>query len=57
MFSCFKQFPLNNKQKLEFPHHLIDRERLLSRVVIRIVNFLPDNPLDFHDKFFQYQSF
>ena len=46
MLSCFKQFPLNT-----------DRERLLSRVVIRIVNFLPDNPLDFHDKSFQYQSF
>ena len=52
-FFSFKQLPLNTKQKLEFPYHLIDGERLLL-VVVRVVSFLVDKPLDFHDANFQY---
>ena len=40
---CFRQLPLNNKQKFEFLDHLTDGERLLSLVV---------EPLDFHDATF-----
>ena len=47
-FLCFKQFPLNIEQKFEFPYHLIYGERLLS-VVVGVVNFSTDKPLDFHD--------
>ena len=31
-FFCFKELPLNIKQKFEFSYHLIDGERLLSSV-------------------------
>ena len=48
---CFKQLPLNNKQQFEFPYHLINGERLLS-VVVRVVSFKADKPLNFHDTAF-----
>ena len=48
---CFKQRPLNTKQKLEFLYYLFDKERLLS-VVVRVVIFLSDKPLDFIDTIF-----
>ena len=50
-FFCFKQLPLNIKQKFEFSYHLIDRERLIS-VVVGVVSFSVDKPLDFHDTTF-----
>ena len=50
-FFLFTQLPLNIKQKFEFFDHLIDGERLLS-VVVEVVSFLVNNPLDFHDKTF-----
>ena len=50
-FFCFKQLPLNIKQKFGFSYHLIDGERLLS-VVIGVESFLTDKPLDFHDTTF-----
>ena len=46
VFPCFKQLPLNIKQKFEFLYNLIDGERLLSVVVV--VSFSIDKPLDFH---------
>ena len=48
---CFKQLPLNIKQKFEFSYHLIDGERLLL-VVVGVVSFSADKPLDFHDTTF-----
>ena len=50
-FFCFKQLPLNTKQKFEFLYHLIDGERLLPAVV-GVVIFSADKPLDVHDTFF-----
>ena len=47
-FVCFKQLPLNTKQKFEFPYSLIDGERLLS-LVVGVVSFLVDKALDFHN--------
>ena len=47
----FKQLPLNIKQKFEFLFDLIDGERLLS-VVVGVVSFLADKPLDFYDTTF-----
>ena len=44
-FFCFKQLPLNFKQKFEFPYDLIDGERLLS-VVVGVVSFSVDKPLE-----------
>ena len=52
---CFKQFPLNIKQKFESPYHLIYGERLLS-VVVGVVSFLVEKPLDFHDTAFTVSS-
>ena len=43
----FKQPPLNDKQKFESPYQLTDGERLLS-VVVGVVSFLAEKPLDFH---------
>ena len=43
MFFCFKQSPLNIKQKFQFLYHLIDEERLLS--VVSVVCFLAKKPL------------
>ena len=51
MFFCFKQSPLNTKQKFEFSYHFIDGERLLS-VLVGVLRFSADKPLDFHDKIF-----
>ena len=53
---CFKQlfvvfFPLNIKQKFEHLEHLIDRDKLLS-VVLGVVSFSFNKPLDFHDTTF-----
>ena len=48
LFVCFKQLSLNTKQKFELLYHLINGERLLS-VVVGVVCFLADKPLDFHD--------
>ena len=53
MLFCFKQLPLNTKQKFEFPYHLIDGERLLS-VVVGVVSSLADKTLDYHDTIFEY---
>ena len=50
-FFCFKQLPLNTKQKFEFACHLIVGERLLS-VVVGVVSFSTEKPLDFHDTIF-----
>ena len=50
-FFCFKQLPLNIEQKFEFLYHLIYGERLLS-VVVGVVDFSADQPLDFHDTTF-----
>ena len=50
-FFCFKQLPLNIKQKFEFLYHLIDGEKLLS-VVVGVVRFSADKTLDFHDTTF-----
>ena len=50
-FFCFKQLPLNTKQKFEFRYHLIDGEKLLSAVLV-VVSFSADKPLDFHDTIF-----
>ena len=47
-FFCFKQLPLNIKQKFKFLYHLIDGEKLLS-VVVGVVRFSADKTLDFHD--------
>ena len=49
-FFCFKQLPLNIKQKSEFSYCLIDGERLLSVVVKE--NFSVNKILDFHDTAF-----
>ena len=46
-FFFFEQLPVNTKQKFEFPHRLIDGERLLS-VVVGAVNFSAEKPLDFY---------
>ena len=35
---CFKQFPLNIKQKFESPYYFIDGKRLLS-VVVGVTTF------------------
>ena len=51
-FFCFKQLPLNIKQKFESPYHLIDGERLLS-VVVDLVSFSVDKHSDFHDTTFE----
>ena len=50
-FFCFKQLPLNIKQKFEFSYHLIHGEKLLS-VVVRVVRFSAEKPLDFCDTTF-----
>ena len=50
-FFCFKQLPLNTKEIFESPYHLIDGKRLLS-VAVKVVSFLADKPLDFHNKTF-----
>ena len=50
MFFCFKQIPLNDKEKFESLYHLFNGERLLS-VVVGIVSFLADKLLHFHDFF------
>ena len=42
-FFCFKQLPLNIKQKFEFSYHLIDGEKLLQ-VVVGAVSFSVDKP-------------
>ena len=42
------QLPLNTKQKFEFACYLIVAEKVLS-VVVGVVRFLVDTPLDFHD--------
>ena len=47
----FKQLPLNVKQRFEFSYHLIDGEGMVS-VLVRIVRFLADKPLDFHNAIF-----
>ena len=47
----FKQIPLNTKQIVLLPHCLIDGGRLLS-VVIGLISFSVDKPLDFHDAIF-----
>ena len=52
-FYCFKQLPLNIKQKFEFSCHLIDGERILS-VVVGGLTFSVGKPLDFHSTTFQY---
>ena len=44
MIFCFKQLPLNTKEKFEFPYHLIDEEILLS-VVVGIVSLSADKNL------------
>ena len=55
-FFCFKQLPLNIKQKFEFSHHLIYEKRLLS-VVVRAVSFFSiDKPFYFHDTTFSVSS-
>ena len=51
---CFKQLPLNIKQKFESLYHLIDGERLLS-ILVGVVSFSVYKPLDFHDTTFQYR--
>ena len=51
MCFCFKQLPLDTKQKFEFLYHLIDGERLLS-VVVGLVIFSADKPLDFNNTIF-----
>ena len=53
MFFYFKQPSLNIKKKIEFLHHLINGERLFS-VVVGVVSFSFDKPLDFHDTIFQH---
>ena len=50
-FFRFKQLPLNVKQRFEFSYHLIDGEGMVS-VLVRIVRFLADKPLDFHNAIF-----
>ena len=50
-FICFKQLPLNIKQKLEFWYHLIDGERLLSAEV-EAVSFSVNKPSHFNDTTF-----
>ena len=50
-FFGFKQLPLNTKQKFDFLYHLIDGEKLLS-VVVGVLSFSTDKPLDFHDEIF-----
>ena len=40
---CFKQLPLNIKQKFGFSYHSIDGERLLSVVVGVVVIFWSKN--------------
>ena len=42
-FFCFKQLPLNDKQKFESPYELIDGERLISAVV-GVVSFSVGKP-------------
>ena len=51
MFFCFKELPLNTKQKIEFSYHLIDRERLLS-LVVGAVSFSADKALNFQSATF-----
>ena len=51
MIFCFNQLPLNTKQKYEFLYHLIDGEKL-SSIVVGVVSFSADKPLDFHDATF-----
>ena len=51
MFFCFTQLPLSTKQKFEVLFRLFDRERLLS-VVVGVVSFSADKPLDFYDAIF-----
>ena len=41
------------KHKFEFSYHLIDGKRLLS-VLVGVLHFLVNKPLDFHDGTFQY---
>ena len=48
---CFKQLSLDTKQKFQFPYHLIDGERLVS-VMLEVVRFTAEKPLDFHDTTF-----
>ena len=50
-FFYFQQLRLSTKQKLESPYHLINGERLLS-VVVGVVSFSANKPLDFHDTIF-----
>ena len=47
-FFCFKQVPLNIKEKFDFLYYLIHEERLLLVVKV-VVNSLVDKPSDFHD--------
>ena len=47
-FVFFKKFHLNNKEIFEFLDRLIDKERLLW-VVVTVVSFSIDKPVDFHD--------
>ena len=51
MLFCFDQLPLNTKQKCEFLYHLIDGGKL-SSIVVGVVSFSADKPLDFHDTTF-----
>ena len=55
MFVCFKQLPLNIKQKTNFLYYSLEGERLLS-VVVGAVCFLVDKPLDLHDTTFPYHQ-
>ena len=45
---CFKYLPLIDRQKLEFSYHLINEKRRVL-VVIEVVSFSADKPIDFHD--------
>ena len=45
---CFKQLPLNNKQKFEFLYHLIDGKRPLL-IVVGVIGFLADKTLYFYN--------
>ena len=51
MAFCFKQLPLNTKEKVKSLYHSIDGERLLP-LVVAVVSFSAGKPLDFHDTTF-----
>ena len=48
---CFKQLPLNTRQKCESQCQLIDEE-ILSSIVVGVVIFSADNVLEFHETIF-----